>query len=201
MKKKSILSGILACVLALTLTLSGCSFSATFEAVLNEVAPAVLDVLQIVSIVNGIPVNPATVAKIDADVAALNKLYEDYEAAKKAGTDTSALAADIDAGFVVLNADLATIFSVAQVSDPVTQMKIAALILIIESAVHIAESILKPSAASLNEKALSPSDLAESYNKVLTAKTGNKAVDDYTKKHLVHNHGSLLRHLSLGIAK
>ena|ERR1700679_2868636 len=193
-------------VLAMTLMVvliapMGCS-SAQFFSVLNEVAPAALDILQIVALFSGKPVSQGAVAKIDADVAALEKLYTDFEAAKAAGTDTSVLLNDLNAGFSTLNADISSVLAIAQVSDPATQAKIEALILIVQSAVNIAEAIIHPAvSASPNHVALSAADLADSYNKTLKAKTGNQLVDNYTKHHAVHSRGSLVYHLSLTLVK
>lgn len=190
---------VLALCVGLTFSQVGCSVS-QFEAVLNEVAPAVLDVLQIVALFNGIPVNTSVTTKIAADVAGLEKLYADFTAAKDATTQAG-IKVDIQAAFTTLNADLSSVFAVAQVTDPQTQLKIAALIGLIQTAVNIAEAVVTPAVgASLSPK-LTASDLVISYDKVLTAKTGNVKVDNYTKAHAIHVHGSLLRHLSLGMAK
>lgn len=200
-------TAILAVVLSLALSIQGCSFSVPqFEAVLNEIGPAVLTILEIVSIFKGTPVNSALPSKINADVAGLEKLYSDFQAAQAAAKP--GIQGDIASGFDVLNADLGTAFSIAQVSDPNTEAKITALIGLVQTGVGIAEAIVPaPSPAPVTAKAvvstpLSASAIADSWNKILTAKTGNVKVDAYTKTaHRIHVHNVFTRTTTLGIAK
>lgn len=183
----------------ITVPMSGCS-STTFLTDLNLITPAVLNVLQIVALFEGVAVNSSLEAKVTGDVAAISKLYTDYQAA--VGSDKQTIAADITAAFSVLNTDLATVYTVAQVKDPVTQAKIAALIGLIETAVQIAEAFITPPTATRSSAAsLTASQLVDSYNKILTAKTGNSKVDAYTSKHELHIHGTVVRHLTFGVAK
>lgn len=183
---------------------SGCNAS-QFEAVLNEIGPAISTILQIVALVQGGAANTALPAKVSADVAALEKLYADFEAANS--TSKGSIEAEIQAGFTTLNADLSSVFSVAQVSDKNTQAKITALIGLVESAVQIAEAAIPtPTPATLAAVRVAPVKLdaesfVSSFNKILTAKTGNQEVDEKTPHLRIHHHGMFLRVVSFGAAQ
>lgn len=190
---------ILALVLIFTtLAMTSCSVS-QFDAVLNEIGPAITTIIEIVAIVKGVPANTAVASKVSADVAAIEKLQTDLqsaEAASKPGIEAS-----LNVGFSVLNSDLGSVFAVAQVSDQNTQAKITALVGLVETAVTIAEAAIPSSAVKLGKKApnLTASALIDSWNHVLVAKTGNSAVDAYTGKHKLHKHGKFLRVASAGV--
>src|SRR5208282_1406795 len=138
--KKVILSAFLALMLAFTTVFTGGCTQAEFQAVLNEIGPAVSTILQIVALVGGKPANATIVPKVDADVAALNQLYTDFQAAEVANQGN--IRNEITAAFTTLNADLSDVYTLAQVSDKNTQAKITALVGLCESAVEIAEAAI-----------------------------------------------------------
>ena len=198
--KKVILSAFLALMLAFTTVFTGGCTQAEFQAVLNEVGPAVSTILQIVALIKGTPANTSIVTKVDADVAALNKLYTDFQAAEVANQGN--IRNEINAGFATLQSDLSSVFAIAQVSDVNTQAKITALVGLILSAVEIAEAAIPGSAVAASKPVgLDANSLVDSYNKVLVAKTGNAAVDAFTAKHKIHNHSKFVRVVTLGVAK
>ena len=201
---KQLLRSSLAAVLCAALIIvpaivvSGCSVS-QFEAVLNQVGPAVETVLEIVALVKGTQQNSAIVPKIEADTSALEKLYTDFQASATA--NKGSIEAEINAAFVTLNSDLGTVFAVAQVSDQNTQAKITALVGLIQSAVKIAEAAIpSPAPAAVKPLELNAGQLVDSYNKILVAKTGNPAVDKLTPKLKLRMHGKFVRFVSLGLA-
>jgi hypothetical protein len=179
MKKFSTLA--IVTVLACSLTLGGCS-TAQFDAFLNVIGPAVADIIQIIAIVKGTPANLTPVTKIDADVAAVETLYHDFLAAGTAAQP--GIQADINAGFTTLNADLGSVFTVAQVSNPNTQAKITALVSLVETGVNLAEAVVNTKGPSATET-FTAKQLKSSFNQVLTAKTGNSSVDAFTAKHKI----------------
>lgn len=198
--KNRILAAFLALILAITVpSMSGCSVS-QFEAVLNEVGPAVSTILQIVAIAKGTAADTSLATKIAADVAAAEKVFADLQASTEA--NKGSLKAQLDADFVTLNNDLSSVFAIAQVSNKNTQAKITALVGLVESAVQIAEAAIPSnSAKAVNAPKLSADELVDSFNNVLVAKTGDVKIDSFTPKHKIHKHGKLVRVLSLGIAK
>ena len=190
----------LALVLSFAMLASACSIS-QFDAVLNEIAPAISTVLQIIAISRGTTVDLTLATKIAKDTTALETLYSDYQSVSsqsKPGVETQ-----INAGFTVLNQDITSVLAVSQVSDPATQQKIEALVTLVQTGVGIAEAAIPSSNVSARApKNLSASDLADSYNKILVAKTGTKRVDDFTSKaHKIHNHNRFERYVTAGRAK
>jgi hypothetical protein len=193
----------LAMVLSCALVAQGCSQSQV-NAVLNEIGPAVLTILQIIAVVKGTPVNTSLSSKVNSDVASVETLYTDFSSAS--ATSKPGIEGQLNAAMGVLNNDLNDIYNVAQVSDKNTQAKITALVGLIGTAINIVEATLPstPSAmkASLQPTALNASGLADSWNKILVAKTGNAKVDDFTKHaHKIHNHGFFVRTITVGVAK
>lgn len=191
---------VLAVLLSFTVLVAGCSVS-QFEAVLNEIGPAVSTVIQIIAISKGTPADLTPVVKIATDVKTLETLYSDYQSVSAATQPT--VAGHINSAFTVLNGDLASIFSATQVSDPQTQAKITALVALIQTGVNIAEAAVPSANAKLQLKGshLTASDLADSFDKVLTAKTGHPEIDNFTSKHQIHEHGKFLRTITVGVVK
>lgn len=205
MKALTLLSkGIIVAALALTLTLSGCSFTTSdFNQILNEVGPAVVTVLQIVALVEGSPANGSIGPKISSDVAAIEQLHSDFSNAATA--NKASIVAELNAAFTTLQLDLTTIFKLAAVKDTATQIKITALLQLITSAVQIAENAvpnlnvtpaIKITYASKVQ--FTPAEFVDSYNKLLIAKTGIARVDAYTPTRKLHLHSKLARTISLG---
>lgn len=184
---------------------TGCSVT-QFDAVLNEVGPAVTTILDIIALIKGVPVNTALASKVTADVAAIETLDTDLITATAASAP--GIRGDINAGFTVLTQDLGSIFVLANVSDVNTQAKLTALIDLIQSAVNIAEAAipgntptsmrtLRFGATSIPN--LDASTLVGSWNQILVAKTGNKFVDAYTPKHKLHYHSKVWRIATAGV--
>jgi uncharacterized protein YqgV (UPF0045/DUF77 family) len=181
--KKKFLAVLLIPVLAVSLTMTACNVN-QFEAVLNEIGPAVATIIQIIALVKGVPANTAPATKVSADVAAVEKLYNDYE--KADATAVPGIRAEIQTGFTVLNGDLSTIFAVAQVSNANTQAKITALIGLVETAVQIAEAAVPgvtPPTAQAQPIGMDAKNLKSTFNSILVAKTGVQALDSWTPKH------------------
>lgn len=187
---------VLALVLVGCLALTTACSSAQFISVLNQVTPAVTAILQIVALLSNKPADSSLAAKVGSDVAALTKLYTDFagaDAISKPGIQTQ-----INAAFVVLNGDLGIIFQLSHVADPNTQAKLTALIALITTAVNIAEATINGAKSATLNSNLDASSLTSSFDSILTAKTGNVAVDALTPKLKLHKHGRFVRTLSLG---
>lgn len=191
---------ILSVVLIASLAFAGCT-TAQFIQVLNEVPPAISTILQIIALAENKPANTALPAKIAGDVATLEKLYYDFQAAKidmRPGIES-----DIGGAFLALNQDLSMVLKMAQVSNPNTQAKITALISLVETAVQIAEAAIPASAksATLAPVHLNASAVVDSFNKILVAKTGVPNVDAATPHMRLHLHSNFVRAMSMGRAK
>lgn len=209
--KRKILAVLLSIGLGVALTpVAGCS-TAQFDTVLNEVGPAVGDVLALLS---AFGVDPkVSVTKIDQDTAGLEKLYSDYESAKTASAQASA-EADLNAAFATLNSDLSTVFGIAQVSNANTQKEITIAVSSVGALVAIAEGIIAPSVNGagfglLYQKALkaqagsnpSVSALVSQFNAAVDAAKASDSRCAKVKLHHIHNHNFLVRLVIAGKAK
>lgn len=189
------------CMIAVpTVTMSGCS-AAQFIQVLNEVGPAVGVILQIVALSKGTTANLALQTKVDADTAALNKLYEDFESSATA--NKGSVDAEINGAFSTLQNDLSQVFVLAQVSNPNTQNKLTSLVGLIQGLVQIAEAAVPSTAPAALAKApaVSADQFIKTWNKTLTAKTGDAKVDAFTASHQYHRHNAFVRMLTFGKAQ
>lgn len=179
---------------------AGCSV-AQFTTVLNEIGPAIGVILQIVALAKGVPVGSGLQSKIAADAASVNKLIVDFDAAGTA--DKGSIEAEINGAFTVLQSDLGQVFVLCQVSNANTQAKLTSLIGLVQGLVQIAEAAIPTGAASVASKAtpVSANQFVSTWNKTLTAKTGDSKVDAFTAKHQYHRHSMAARILSLGLAQ
>lgn len=209
---KKILSLVLALGMAVSTTLvtSGCSFSnfvSEADNYLNQVVPSVNAILAILNLF-GVTKSPVAPAKVGQDVANVETLLNDLASAPF--SSQAAIYANIQTAEGVLNQDLADIFSVAQVSDKQTQAKVTALISLVEAAIAEGFALVPaPSPSPKLELAKHASavykfeskDYVGSFNKILTAKTGNESVDKATGKLQLHKHGKFVHIITFGLAK
>jgi hypothetical protein len=186
----------------------GCSTAwvTTLDDILIAAAPALINILNIVAIAKGQPINTALESQITADAARVKTLAADFSAASAAAAPTAC--AQLQAAINTYSADQAQVMALAQVSDPATQTKIETLSALISGTI-VAITAVIPScqqAASFKatlEKTAVPLPLktfVKSYNDTLKVKTGNAAVDSFTKSHEVHVHGKFVRVITLGLA-
>jgi hypothetical protein len=171
-------------LVALGITQVACTAS-QFEQYMSSIGPAVAIVLQIVAVATGTPYKAGFVAKVDSDVAAVDKIYKDFEAARP--DDKTSIRGELDAGFQTLSSDITQAFSVAQVSDKATQDKVTILVNLTWQGFKLAEGVFgqKMTAARAGSVGVAPlkaKELRDSFNKVLHAKTGNVALDKATSK-------------------
>lgn len=187
----------------MTFGLAGCSVS-QFNTYLNAIVPAVVDILDIVAAFKGQPLPTAQStlpAKIQADIASVESLESTFQSASAA--NKPGIEGELNAAFSTLNTDISAVEQLANISDPKTQAQLQVLVGLVESGVELAEGLIPSStaAAALNAK-LSPGDLVDSFNKTLSAKTGNTNVDAIRGKlHRVHAHPLFERIFSFNHAK
>ena len=198
-------------VLGMSMITVGCT-AAQWEAALNEIGPAVGVIVEIVAISKGGTANLSSVTKIEADTAALDTIITSFQAANNPATKQS-LAAQINANFTTLQNDLNDVYTLSNVSDPVTQNKITLEIGLVVGLIQIVEAAIpgvittQPASLTVGREAAksaqftSVDQFVADYNANLIAPTGNKAVDKYTKAHQLHIHGKVVRYATLGIAK
>lgn len=204
MRKALSMKTTLAVALALATLSIGCSTAwvATLDSILAAAAPALINILQIVALAQGQPINRNLEAKINADATAIKTLAVDF--AKASSGSAPGICQELQAGVNAYEADQQLVLQVAQVSDPVTQTKIAMLADLVAgtvSAITAAIPSCQSAAAIRNLKAAPPysvSTFVVDYNRILVTATGNRAVDAATPKLKLHRHSKLVRIATIG---
>jgi hypothetical protein len=195
-------------LLSLTMFCTACSTAwvSTLDSILAAAAPALVNILQIVAIANGQPINSNLAAKINADATAIKTLAADF--AKASTGSAPGACQQLQAAVGAYQADQALVLQVAQVSDQNTQTKITLLAGLVASTVQAITAVI-PACQSTSQntaslqgfKATPPysvSTFAAHYNSILVATTGNAAVDAATQELKLHQHSKIVRSLSFG---
>ncbi len=191
-------------VLSLAMFCTACSTAwvATLDSILAAAAPALINILQIVAVANGQPINSNLEAKIDADATVIKTLAADFAAA----STSTALGAcsQLQAAISTTQADQQLVLSTAQVSDSNTQTKITLLADLVAGTVNAITAVVpscQNAAASQSVKTTPPysvSSFAAHYNSILVAWTGNPAVDAITPKLKLRQHSKLVQVVTFG---
>jgi hypothetical protein len=195
-------------LLSLTMFCTACSTAwvTTLDSILAAAAPALVNILRIVAIANGQPINSNLAAKINADATVIKTLAADF--AKASAASAPGACQQLQAAVGAYQADQALVLQVAQVSDQNTQTKITLLAGLVASTVQAITAVI-PACQTMGQNAASPqgfkaaqpyslSTFAAHYNSILVAPTGNTAVDAATQKLKLHEHSKVVRSLSFG---
>jgi hypothetical protein len=174
----------------------------TLNSILAAAAPALIDILQIVAVANGQPVNAKLAAKINTDATAIKTLATDF--AKGSSSSAPGVCLQLQAAVSVYQDDQQLVLQVAQVSDPNTQTKITLLADLVAGTVNAITAVI-PSCQNVDVRQgfkvvppYSVSTFTERYNNILVSPTGNVAVDAATQKMKLHQHFKLTRALTFG---
>jgi hypothetical protein len=189
--------------------MSGCSaaWTTTFDNILVAAAPALVDIISIVDIAEGKPLDSALINKVNADATSLKVLAADFAAASAAAAP--AACAQLEAAVQTYAADEATVASLAQVSDPATQAKVETLVALVAGTIAAITAVIPACQtpaqlkATLNNTAVAVplKTFVTSFDTVLVTKTGNAKVDAFTKSHKVHVHSKFVRIVTFGRAE
>jgi len=188
---------ILAPVLAIAIIATGCSVAwlSTFEGYLKVAGPILVQILDIVSLVKGTPVNSSLQAKITADAAAANTIAQSISSASSQNVQGDC--AQFNLAVSTLQGDLSQVEQLANVGSQ-TSAEISAAMGIaqaafteIEAPIAACQSAPTPSAALNALKAgsvgvSSPEDVVRKYNAIVDS------------KHKVHLHNKFVRALTFG---
>jgi hypothetical protein len=191
-------------VLSLAMVCTACSAAwvSTLDSILAAAAPALVNILQIVAVANGQPVNANLAAKINADATIIKTLAGDF--AKASSGSTPGVCQQLQAAVTVYQADQQLVLQIAQVGDPNTQTKITLLAELVAGTVNAIMAVIpscQNAARTRNMKtapSYSVSTFADHYNNILLAPTGNAVVDAATPKLKLHQHSKLLRTVTFG---
>jgi len=195
---------ILVIALSLSLFCTACSTAwvSTLDSILAAAAPALINVLQIVAVANGRPMNSNLAAKITADATVVKTLAGDF--AKGSSGSAPGVCQQLQAAVSVYQADQQLVLQAAQVSDANTQTKITLLTNLVAGTVQAITAVI-PSCQNADSRRLfkaappySITTFAAHYNSILIAPTGNAAVDAATPKLKLYRHSKLARSVSLG---
>jgi hypothetical protein len=195
---------VLVFALSLTMFCTGCSTTwvSTLDSILAAAAPALINILQIVAVANGQPMNNNLAAKISADAAVIKTLAADF--AKASSGSAPGVCQHLQAAVSAYQADQQLVLQVAQVSDSNTQTKITLLANLVAGTVEAITAVIpscQNAASSRGFKATPPYSVATftvHYNSILVAPTGNAAVDAVTPKLKLHRHSRLVRSVTFG---
>ena len=191
-------------LLSLAMFCAACSTAwvSTLDSILAAAAPALINILQIVAVANGQPVDGNLAAKINADAAAIKTLAADF--AKASSGSAPGVCQELQAAVNAYQADQQLVLQVAQVSDPNTQTKITLLADLVAGTVKAITAVIPSceNAASPHSMRTAPrysvSTFTDHYNNILLLPTGNAAVDAVTRKLKLHRHSKLVRSVTLG---
>jgi hypothetical protein len=186
-------------VLSLAMFCTACSSTwvSTLDSILAAAAPALINILQIVAVANGQPVNSGLAAKINTDAAVIKTLVGDFAVASS--LTAPGVCSQLQAAVSAYQADQGLVLQVAQVSDQNTQTKIALLADLVGGTVVAIESVIpscQSASAAKSFRSAPPYSITtfvNRYNGILVMPTGNPAVDATTQKLRLHRHSAFLR--------
>jgi hypothetical protein len=192
---------LLIVALSLSLFCTACSTAwvSTLDSILAAAAPALINILQIVAVANGQPVNSALEAKITADATVIKTLATDF--AKASSSAAPGACSQLSAAVSDYQADQALVLQVAQVSDSNTQTKITLLADLVAGTVQAITAVIPSCQNAASFRAALPYSLSTfvaHYNSILAAPTGNNTVDVATKKLKLHQHSRIVRAITFG---
>jgi hypothetical protein len=192
---------ILIVALSLTMFCTACSTAwvSTLDSILAAAAPALIDILQIVAVANGEPVNSNLEAKINADATVIKTLAVDF--AKASSSAAPGVCSQLSAAVGAYQEDQALVLQVAQVSDSNTQTKITLLANLVAGTVQAVTAVIPSCNNAASFRAVPPYSLSTfvvHYNSILVAPTGNRAVDIATRKLELHQHSKIVRVVTFG---
>jgi hypothetical protein len=188
---------IVALSLAMFCTACSTAWVSTLDSILAVAAPALINILQIVAVANGQPVDGNLTTKIDADATIVKTLAGDF--AMASSLTAPGVCLQLQAAVSVYQADQTLVLQVAHVSDANTQTKITLLADLVGGTVVAIESVIPscesgPAANTLRSTPpYSLTTFVNRYNGVLVMPTGNPAVDAVTRKLKLHRHSVLAR--------
>lgn len=189
-------------VLSLAMFCAACSTTwvSTLDSILAAAAPALINILQIVAVANGKPMDSNLAAKINADAAVVKSLAGDFS--KASSGSAPGVCQQLQAAVGAYQADQALVLQVTQVSDPKTQTKITLLANLVAGTVQAITAVIPSCQANAQafeaSQPYSLSTVIDHYNSVLVAPTGNAAVDAATPALKIYRHSKLVRVLTFG---
>ena len=196
---------VLVFALSLAIFCTGCSTAwvSTLDSILAAAAPALINILQIVAVANGQPMDASLAAKINADVTDIKALASDF--AEASSVSAPVVCRQLRAAVSAYQYDQQLVLQVAQVGDSNTQTKITLLANLVAGTVSAVTTLIPSCQNTTVSKSIGSSStygastFANRYNSILLARTGNAAVDAETPKLRLHRHSRLARSVTFGL--
>jgi len=190
---------IVVVTLSLAMLCTACSTTwvSTLDSILAAAAPALINILQIVAVANGQPVNSNLTAKINADATVIKTLAGDLATASSLAAP--GVCSQLQAAVSTYQADQTLVLQAAQVADRNAQTKITLLADLVGGTVVAIESVIpscQSAAAAKSFRSAPPYSLTafvNRYNVILGMPTGNPAVDAITQKLKLHQRSVFAR--------
>lgn len=204
MRKPLFMKQALIVVVSLAMFCTACSTAwvATLDSILAAAAPALINILQIVAVANGQPMNSNLAAKVNADATVIKTLAADF--VKASSASAPGVCQQLQAAVSAYQSDQQLVLQVAQVSDSNTQTKITLLSDLVASTLDAISAVIpscQNASATRSMKITPPysvSAFADRYNRILLTPTGNAAVDAVIPKLKLHHHSKFVRTVSFG---
>jgi hypothetical protein len=200
--KKFLVALVLSCVM-FTVACST-AWVTTLDSILAAAAPALVNILQIVSMASGKTMNSDLATKIDTDAGIIKELATDYATASSAAAPGACH--QLEAAIGVYQADQTLVLQGAQVSNAATQTKIILLADLVTGTVSAITAVIPAcETAKAGTFRSSPpanfSTFAARYNAILVQPTGMLEVDTLTPTLVLrqpHQHSRFIRIVSFG---
>jgi hypothetical protein len=194
-------------LLSLSLITAGCSTAwiSTLDNILAAAAPALINILNIITIAKGQTLNIALVNKINQDATTIKTLANDFASAST--TAAPGVCSQLQAAITTYSNDETQVLALGQVADQATQAKVEILSSLVAGTISAVLAVI-PNCQQASVVRLATTappiplkSFVESYNKNLTVKTGNAKVDSFTAEHKLASHGWLVHVLTLGMVR
>lgn len=188
---------VLALVLCGTMAFTACSTAwvSQAEQVIAVVLPAAVNILSLIAALKGTAVSTGDAttienagAQVTADLQLISTLVSSYDTAEASAKP--GILGQIQSALATANTNLASILPALHVSDPATVNKITAIVQLVQAELSSLVALIPlvnptatPEMVKLAQRQaakappLSAKDFAKSFNKVMTAKTGNAQLD------------------------
>src|SRR5713101_2084101 len=141
-EEKPIMRKALVVALSLAMFCTACSTAwvSTLDSILAAAAPALINILQIVAVAKGQPINSNLSAKINADATVIKTLAADF--AKATSGSAPGVCQQLQAAVSAYQADQQIVLQAAQVSDANTQTKITLLADLVAGTVNAITAVI-----------------------------------------------------------
>jgi hypothetical protein len=208
--KREVARSLVAVVLCTTIALTACSTAwiAQAEEIVAALIPAAANLITLIAAVQGKGVSTTDLqliqsssAQAQTDLQLIGTLITQYQQAVDAATQATLLT-KIQTAIATVQSNLSGLLAALHISDAATEAKVTAVIGLILSEVrslaaiiplvHSSSSTEQVSAALKTGKIRAPLTAGQfrvSYNAIMTAKTGNAALDGASAKCRLHGAG------------